>query len=244
VTPRLEGGGLEVDGLHLAYTLPGGARHDVLDVPSFRLPQGAQAGIAGPSGAGKTSFLHLLAGIERPERGRIVWDGTEITALSERHCDRWRRERVGLVFQNFHLLPGLSAFGNVVLPASFDHLRVPASLATRAASLLEGLGIEPVQTVETLSRGEQQRVALARALLRRPTILLADEPTASLDAATAAEVIELLVAGATESGVTLLVASHDERILARFARRFDLVGKTLVAKTLVGHAEPRHEKRA
>ena len=231
--------GLAVEGLALSYRLPTGARLAVLDIVCFDLPAGAQAGIAGPSGAGKTSLLHLLAGIERPERGRISWDGVEITAFSERRCDRWRRERVGLVFQNFHLLPGLSAFGNVVLPASFDHLRLPAELAARAEELLDGLDIERDQAVETLSRGEQQRVALARALLRRPTILLADEPTASLDAATASEVIERLIAAAARDNVTLIVASHDERILERLERRFDLVGRTLIE-----HDERRLEKRA
>ena len=210
------GAALQAEGLKLAFRDRTGDAHAVLDNASFAVPGGAMVGITGASGSGKTSLLHLLAGIARPDAGRIVWDGVEIGTLGESARDRWRRDNVGLVFQDFHLLPAMSALENVLIPATFDRFQVPAALRERARDLLERVGARVAErAVETLSRGEQQRVAIARALLREPRILIADEPTASLDAANGARTIDLLTQIVLDLGATLLTVTHDQRLLER-----------------------------
>ena len=210
---------LVVEGLRIAY--PGAGL--VVELPLLHLPSGTVAAIAGPSGAGKSSLLHVLAGIERPAAGRVLWEGVDIWALAPAARDCWRRERVGLVFQDMHLLDGLSARDNVLLPTLFDHRRPPAALEERAGVLLHTLGIpDGSRRAVVMSRGERQRVALARALLRSPAVLLADEPTASLDSAAAAGVGATLLDAAAEAGATLLVATHDPALLARLPRHLRL----------------------
>jgi len=208
-----------VDGLVIAFAGAG----PVLAVPDLALLPGSATAIQGPSGAGKTSLLHALAGIECPSAGTVRWDGDDLWAMPGRARDRWRRARLGLVFQDMHLLPGLSALDNVLLPALFDHARIPDALRTRGLELLDGLGVpDPGRRAAVLSRGERQRVALARALLRQPAILLADEPTASLDAAAGREVGTLLMDAAAAGGATLLVATHDPALLERLPHRLRL----------------------
>lgn len=210
---------LDVQDLVIAYAGVG----PVLSVPRLSLPGGSVIAIEGPSGAGKSSLLHALAGIERPAQGSVCWGGNPLWTMSNPVRDRWRREHLGLVFQDMHLLDGLSAMDNVLLPLLFDHARAPAALRDRAAALLDGLGVAaPGRRAAVMSRGERQRVALARALLRRPSLLLADEPTASLDQASAGRVGELLLRAATEAGATLLVATHDTALLSRVPRRLRL----------------------
>ena len=213
------GPALEVQDLVIAFPGIG----PVMAVPRLSLPGGSATAIEGASGAGKSSLLHTLAGIERPARGSVRWGGDELWTLAAPTRDRWRRERLGLVFQDMHLLGGLSALDNVLLPLLFDRFRPPAPLRDRAAALLDRLGVEaPGRRAAVMSRGERQRVALARALLRRPAVLLADEPTASLDVPAAARVGELLLQGAAEAGATLLVATHDAGLLARLPGRLRL----------------------
>jgi putative ABC transport system ATP-binding protein len=212
--------GLVLDKVALAYG-SGDSHQVVLDPLSLSLPPGAAVGIGGPSGSGKSSLLLMLAGIQPPTSGRIAWHGVELAGLAEAARDGWRRRHVGLVFQDFHLIPGLSALANVLLPAGFAHWRTPADLRDRAAALLDRMGLKrPAQRTSVLSRGEQQRVALARALLFEPQVLLADEPTASLDRAGAETVGDLLVEAAAETGATLIVASHDRTLLQRLDRRY------------------------
>jgi putative ABC transport system ATP-binding protein len=219
-----------LDGVRLAYPQPGLAPMIALDVPELAVRAGSRVGIAGPSGSGKTSLLHLISGIERPSAGRILWNDADLAAMSENARDRWRREHVGLVFQEFHLFPGLSALANVLLPLRFDHLRVPPEMAERAKALLAEVGVaSPDRSADVMSRGERQRIAIARALLRAPRILLADEPTANLDAETGAAVAELLVERAAAAGATLIVISHDQALLERLD-----VTHRLVAGRLVG----------
>ncbi len=217
--PAPRGPALEVRGLVIDYPGVG----PVLTVPSLSLPGGSATAIEGASGAGKSSLLHALAGIERPTQGSVRWGADDLWTLANPTRDRWRRERLGLVFQDMHLLDGLSAFDNVLLPLLFDHARAPAALRERAAALLNRLGVTALdRRVTVMSRGERQRVALARALLRNPAMLLADEPTASLDATAAARVGELLLLAATEAGATLIVATHDKALLARLPNRLRL----------------------
>ena len=210
---------MAVNGLVIAFSGAG----PVLAVPDLALPPGSATAVQGPSGAGKTSLLHALAGIERPSAGSVCWDGDDVWAMPGRARDRWRRARLGLVFQDMHLLPGLTALDNVLLPALFDHASVSPALRARGLELLDGLGVSaPSRRAAVLSRGERQRVALARALLRQPAILLADEPTASLDAAAGREVGTLLLDAAAAGGATLLVATHDPALLERLPRRLRL----------------------
>lgn len=215
MSSRTSTDGLVAGGLRLHY----GARDagiDAVQIESLAIPAGACVAITGPSGSGKSSLLHLLCGIERPDAGSISWDAVELTALSEAARDRWRRDKVGLVFQDFHLLPGLSVLNNVLLPASFGG-RHPSGLRQRALDLIRRVGlVRPDQDIATLSRGEMQRVAVARAALLAPPILMADEPTASLDAGMADAVAALLFELAGELAATLIVVTHDANLRARF----------------------------
>lgn len=219
---------LRLEDVRLAYPQPGLAPMVALDVAALAVQAGDRVGIAGPSGSGKTSLLHLISGIERPSAGRIFWDEIDLTTMAENARDRWRRERVGLVFQEFHLFPGLSALANVLLPLRFDHLRLPAEMIARAKALLAEVGVtSPDRSADVMSRGERQRIAIARALLRSPQILLADEPTANLDAETGAAVADLLVDRATAAGATLIVISHDQTLLDRMDKVHRLVAGRL-----------------
>ncbi len=224
------GAALHAHDVRLAYPMPGGGRRHVLDLPRFTLAAGARVGIAGPSGSGKTSLLYVLTGIETAEAGEISWAGLDIGRLAESARDRWRRATVGFVFQDFHLLPGMSALDNVLVPTTFAYARRPRPLVQRARDLLERVGLErSAARVEVLSRGEQQRVAFARALLFAPSVIVADEPTASLDGENAAHLGELLLSLCAEISSTLLVVSHDRRLLERLDTVHTLVDGRLVS---------------
>ena len=203
-----------------------------LDAPSLRIarleiPAGAQVVLTGPSGSGKSTLVNVITGLERPGRGRVLWGGQDIAALSEPARDRWRGAHIGLVMQDFHLFPGLSALENVLLPARLARV-ADRALEARAAALLAEVGLSrPAQRIETLSRGEMQRTAVARALLRAPGVIVADEPTASLDATNAAAIGDLLIRMAARSGATLIVVSHDPALLARLPRQIVLRGGTV-----------------
>lgn len=211
----------------LAVEFPGLDR-PALAIPALDLAGGEQVAVTGPSGSGKTTLINMLTGLDRVTRGRVVWQGaheTDLAHLSEGARDRWRAANVGLVMQEFHLFPGLSAVENVLLPQRLAHLRLAPGLREEALRLLVRVGIErPDQSVETLSRGQMQRVAVARALIARPGIIVADEPTASLDAEAGAVVAELLVELAREARANLIVASHDPRLLDRLGRVLRLDG--------------------
>lgn len=206
-----------------------GLDRPALAVPALDLAAGERVAVTGPSGSGKTTLLNMLTGLDRASGGRVDWGGTDLTSLSEGGRDKWRAANVGLVMQDFHLFAGLSAFENVVLPQRLAHLRLPAGSADEAKRLLERVGISRLdQPVETMSRGQMQRVAVARALAARPGILVADEPTASLDAEAGAAVADLLLDLAGEAGATLIVATHDPALLGRLDRRLRLEGGRLV----------------
>jgi putative ABC transport system ATP-binding protein len=193
----------------------GGSPLTILHPTSFQIARGRAVAITGPSGSGKSTLLGLIAGLDAPTTGRISLDGTDITALGEEQLARLRGEKVGIVFQFFHLLPSLTAYENVLVPMEIAGVRDPA---TRARGLLDDVGLAnrghhyPSQ----LSGGEQQRVAIARALANDPPIVLADEPTGNLDSATGRQVIDLLVSVNRNRGRTLVLVTHD-RELAAFA---------------------------
>ncbi len=195
---------------------------NLLDRASWYLESGAQVALCGPSGCGKTSLLNLLAGIEKPKSGSIRWGHIELTTLSAQQQDSWRRASLGLVFQQFHLFPRLSALENVLLPTRFVAFAPTAALRERAQMLLGRVGVRAIADIAVLSRGEQQRVAVARALLMSPSVVLADEPTASLDANTAETVSTMLRELCREQRSTLIVATHDRGIASAFDAIYDM----------------------
>lgn len=214
------GANLRVDALRMRFP---GETANLFAIDALELAPGASLGIRGPSGAGKTTLFNCLAGIEAPSAGRIAWDGRDIATLPEARRDGWRRAVLGLVFQDFHLVDGLDALGNVLLPASFSRWRPTAQQRARAAALLERVGIRTAQrSAALLSRGERQRVAIARALLHLPAAVLADEPTASLDPEHRAGIAALLAETARESSASLIVFSHDLDLLAKLDRCLEL----------------------
>jgi putative ABC transport system ATP-binding protein len=225
----MSGLSLELANVRLSYRQPGGGRIDVLSVPELRLRPGATLGVTGPSGSGKTTLLAVLSGLERPPEGMVRWGDCDITSLAEAKRDRWRRTSVGIVFQDFQLLPAMSALGNVLLASAFSHVRVPARLRARAHDLLAQVGLTAHRgAVGSMARGEMQRVAIARALLFEPPVLLADEPTASLDPDNAAAVADLLLGLARVRGSTLVVVSHDRAILKGLDRVATMVAGQLL----------------
>ena len=196
-----------------------------LDLARFEVAPGTSLAVTGPSGAGKSTFINVITGLERPSSGRVLWNGADIARLSEAARDRWRAANVGLVTQDFHLFPGLGALENVLLPARFRHLRLPKGLRDHAAQLLAEVGIAAGgRGVATFSRGEMQRTAIARALLARPGVIVADEPTASLDGESAAAVSALLTRLAAQAGATLIVVTHDSALAGRLGRRVAFAG--------------------
>ncbi|WP_337997983.1 ABC transporter ATP-binding protein [Oleispirillum naphthae] len=203
----------------------------VLAVDRLAVAAGERLAVTGASGSGKSTLVNLITGLARADAGRIDWNGTDIAPLGEGARDRWRAANVGLVMQDFHLFPGLSALDNVLLPARLARAADAACVA-RGRELMERVGLSrPEQRAETLSRGEMQRVAVARALLRKPGVIVADEPTASLDAAAGAAVGDLLCDLAEAEGGTLVVISHDPRLIARMRRRITLASGRIAEDT-------------
>ena len=176
---------------------------------SFELPAASFVFVLGPSGSGKSTLLQLLGALDEPTSGEITISGTRLRGMSPRQRDAFRREQVGFVFQSFNLLSNLTAVDNVLVP--FLPKGVPAELRTRAIALLQqvGLGERLDHRPAQLSGGEQQRVAIARALLKRPKLVLADEPTGELDSQTGAEVFQLLRELRDQHQATVVVVTHD-----------------------------------
>ncbi len=208
---------MHVRGLGLTLQAAAGAVR-VLENVDLDVEAGEAVGIVGPSGSGKTSLLMLLAGLEQASSGTIRIAGRDITALGEDALAKFRRETVGIVFQAFHLIPTMTALENVALPLEFAGVRNAGARAEeglRAVGLGHRLGHLPGQ----LSGGEQQRVAVARAFAPQPRLLLADEPTGNLDAATGGAVMDLLFAMQERHDTTLLLITHDPALAARCGRQ-------------------------
>mgnify|MGYP001627105397 CR=1 FL=1 len=185
----------------------------VLSVPYFELARGRHALLLGPSGSGKSTLLHLLGAILSPQNGRIAIDGIDLASLAPREADAWRGRHVGLLPQQLALVASLSVRDNVLLPAYACGL--PPDVE-RAQALLAGLGLADKAHAmpHQLSGGQRQRVAIARAMFTQPRLLLADEPTANLDDAACAQVVALLARQARDANASLLIASHDARLIA------------------------------
>jgi putative ABC transport system ATP-binding protein len=195
----------------------GAARVHILKNISLRVASGETIGLIGPSGSGKSTLLMVMAGLERPDSGEVVVNGTPFNALDEDALARFRGRQVGIVFQSFHLIPTMTALENVAVPLE---LAGHADAAKRAARELGsvGLGDRLHHYPTQLSGGEQQRVALARALAPDPAILVADEPTGNLDEATGKQIVDLLFTKHTERGMTLVLVTHDTSLAQRCDR--------------------------
>ncbi len=193
----------------------------ILDHVTFRIEAGQSAAIVGASGSGKSTLLGLMGGLDRPSEGSVSIFGEQLTQLDEEQRAAWRARSLGFVFQSFQLLPQMNALENVMLPLELAGRRDAEPLARL---LLErvGLGHRTGHYPRTLSGGEQQRVALARAFAPRPALLLADEPTGSLDAVTGERIIDLMFELNREAGSTLILVTHDEVLAGRCALRLRL----------------------
>jgi putative ABC transport system ATP-binding protein len=202
---------------------------NVLRGISASIPSGSTVGLVGPSGSGKSTLMMVLGGLERVTSGKVAIAGTDLNALSEDALARFRRDRIGIVFQSFHLVPTMTALENVAVP--LELLRRPDAFA-RAEAALDSVGLAhrldhyPGQ----LSGGEQQRVALARAMVHEPDVLFADEPTGNLDGATGAAIIELLFSLRARAHATLFLVTHEEVLATRCDRILRMKDGLIVAE--------------
>ena len=220
---------LHLEGVARSVRLPDGSWLEILRRIDLTVRAGEHVGIVGRSGTGKSTLLNILGLIDRPTGGHMLWDGTPTARLSQRAASRIRGAQIGFVFQQFNLLPGRTALENVAHPLLYGTAAEVRTRKRRAREVLErlGLGERADQVPTRLSGGEQQRVAIARALVRRPRLLLADEPTGALDVDTGRLVMDLLTEAAQQSTAALITITHDPAIAARADRRFTLDGGVL-----------------
>ena len=214
---------------HLTKVFKSGEQNlTVLSDVSFAVEETSACAVIGPSGSGKTTLIAVCAGLERPSEGSVIFNGLSLDRSSEEELARVRNQFVGFIFQNFQLLPSLTALENVMVPAE---IRGENHARSRAAGLLQQVGLQgrldhyPIQ----LSGGEQQRVAIARAFMNRPKILFADEPTGNLDAETARDIVRLIFDLNATTGTTLILVTHDPDLTRRAGRIISLKAGRLVA---------------
>ena len=207
---------IEARQLHRSYRI-GRKSIEVLHGIDLTIARGECVFLCGPSGAGKTTLLYTLAGLERPQQGSVFIDGTDLYSLAAKKQAAFRNRSIGYIFQNYLLLPELTALENVMVPGAIggSDTRVQALEALERVGLKDRAEHLPAE----LSGGEQQRVAIARAVANRPAVLFADEPTGNLDSRNSAEVMELLLGLAKENGTTLAVVTHDAALATRGDRR-------------------------
>ena len=197
-----------------------------LDRASLTIAPGDFISIMGPSGSGKSTLLHLLSGLDRPTSGHLTYDGKDIYTLSDRELSAFRRQRIGFIFQQFHLLPVLTARENIILPRLLDRKQPDEGYLQTLAQML-GIQERLTHLPHELSGGQQQRVAIARALIAGPDVVFADEPTGNLDSRSGREVMELLKTVGKDMGKALVVITHDSRIAAMAERRLSIVDGVL-----------------
>lgn len=199
-----------------------------LQIDHLDVPTGSVVGLTGASGSGKSTFINIISALARPQQGVVRWGDQQISDLSEKAADHWRGEHIGLIMQDFYLFDGLSALENILLPLRLAG-GADKQASIRAYELLERVGLaRPDQPVQLMSRGEMQRVAIARALQRKPAIIIADEPTASLDKENGAAVGSLILELAEQEKCTAIIASHDDRLISRLARNINLSAGRIV----------------
>lgn len=211
----------------LQYRVKDGASfRTILDIKHLEIACGEIVGLRGMSGSGKSTFLKLICGILTPQKGNVYWGTEAINRLSESQRDDWRGRHCGFLFQDFRLFGGLSAFDNVLLPLTFRGTITQADRC-RAKALLDACAVPAQTQVSLLSRGEMQRTALVRVLMSSPQVILADEPTASLDHDNAIHVIDALFEAAEDLKATLIVVTHDSTMLSRFRQVLTLEDGTV-----------------
>ena len=220
---------VQLEGMRFAWP---GDSHPLLAIDKFNIERGERVFLQGVSGSGKTTLLSLIASVLKPQSGSIEVDGVALNALRGGQRDRFRANKIGLVFQQFNLLPFLSVRENIQLPCRFSKLRRSKAiqsgntLSDESDRLLRAMNLQPAEIqdkpVTSLSVGQQQRVAVARALIGHPPLIIADEPTSALDSETRQAFIDLLFAEIESAGSTLLFVSHDASLAKSFDRRIDL----------------------
>ena len=208
---------LKLKNVTKSFAEPGGGRLAILDIPEFHVAAAEQVVLVGRSGCGKTTLLHIISGITRPDDGSVEIDQVDVARLPEAARDRLRADKLGYVFQTFNLLSGFSALENVLLGMAFASRHADVH---RATHLLERVGLSHRLTHRPamMSVGEQQRVAVARALANKPELLLADEPTANVDAKHQKQIIDLIRETCREENVALLLVTHTADVMSQFDR--------------------------
>ncbi len=208
---------LQLENIKKSFRQPNGEVLPILDLPSFSVGSGEQVALIGDSGCGKTTLLHVIAGIIRPDSGRIVINNLELSKFSEALRDVIRADNIGYIFQTFNLLPAFSALENVKLGMAFARKSVDHA---RARRLLErvGLGHRLNNKPRAMSVGEQQRVAVARALANKPSLILADEPTANVDSRNQQKIIDLIRESCQEENIALVIVTHSMDVANQFGR--------------------------
>jgi ABC-type lipoprotein export system ATPase subunit len=225
----MSAGALRLEALTKTFAAPDGGQTMVLDAVDCAINLGDTVAILGPSGSGKSTLLNMIGSLERPTSGRVLLGDLEVSALSGQALAQFRATRVGLVFQEHHLLPQLTALENVLLPTLGGAVKATPSAA---ADLLDRVGLTARREAfpAQLSGGERQRVAVARALINSPSLLLCDEPTGNLDRATGGEVVSLLLQLASQQGATVLMVTHNLPQAERFGRLLELSGGKLTPR--------------
>lgn len=211
---------LELDDL-VKYYGSGDNLVRAVDHTSLQIERGKFTAIVGRSGSGKSTMLHLIGGLDRPDKGRVLIEGKDIFSLKDDRLAQFRRKKIGFIFQDFNLIPSLNVWENIVLPLGLDNRRVDRQ---EVEQILEKIGLADKKTAmpNVLSGGQKQRTAIARALVTKPAIILADEPTGNLDSQTELEVMSLLKSCVRDFGQTLVMITHDETI-AQMADRVILI---------------------
>ena len=217
---------LEVKDLCRTFWQGDTAIHAV-DHVNFSLNKGEMLAIVGQSGSGKTTLLNLLDGVDKPTSGQVLLDGQDIHSLSDKQSAQLRRRKIGYIYQDFKLLPILTAKENILLPANLDKRKIPADQVQQLADQL-GIGTRLGHLPSQMSGGQRQRGAIARALINQPDILLADEPTGNLDKASAQEIIQLLL-DLNKAGHTIILVTHDEQFARLCPRKITLSDGQIVA---------------
>lgn len=226
---------IEADGVGRTVTLPDGEPLTILDSVDLSVTEGDRVSIVGRSGSGKSTLLNLLGLLDAPTHGELAFLGRDVRRLGPGARDRLRGREVGFVFQQFNLLPGRTALENVQTPLLYSSGAAFWQRERLALEMLDrvGLAARSGMRPERLSGGEQQRVAIARALVRRPRLILADEPTGALDLETGGEVMALIESVAAETGAALVTITHDPAIAARSSRHYQLAAGRLVEREAI-----------
>lgn len=223
---------MNIEAKELSKIYGGGDNRVVaLDKANLEITSGDFISIMGPSGSGKSTLLHLLSGLDRPTSGSLTYEGEDIYSFKDKELSAFRRRRIGFIFQQFNLLPVLTAKENIIMPLLLDKKQPDEAYLKQITDLL-GIGDRLTHLPHELSGGQQQRVAIARALIAKPDIIFADEPTGNLDSKSGGEVMEMLQSIWKRMGKTLVVITHDSRIAGMAERQFVIVDGVLSEVTV------------